>query len=544
VSGPTAAQGTLVLNSNGSFTFTPAANFNGPVSFTYLASDGIANSNTAVVTITLNPVNDPPVVTNPGSQANSENDNVSLQIAASDVDGDTLSYSASGLPPGLSINSSTGLINGTIGFGAAANSPYNVTVTANDGHGGITNAPVTWTVIAGIAFRSASFARNGGATTLVIAKPASLVAGNVMLASIDTRGTTVITAPVGWVTIADNANGTAMRKTTYYKIAGASEPSTYTWSFSSAVPAAGGIVAYRGVDQTNPIDAANGQSNASSTSITAPSISTTVPNAMLLGFFGTAINATIAPPTGMVERGEIAITSGNTKIATEISDAILAATGPTGVRIAVADRAASNIGQVVALRPVTPPSTTSPLAPTNLSATPGDRQISLNWNASSGASSYNIKRSSVSGGPYTTIASMTSTSYVDTNLTNGVTYYYVVTAVNATGESPDSAQVSAVPQAPPPPPPASPSGLSATSISPSQINLVWTDNSNNEDGFKIERSTNGTTFTQIATVGPSITTFSNTGLSKNTTYYYRVSSYGSGGNSAYSNTASARTPNR
>jgi hypothetical protein len=61
--GPTAAQGTLTLNANGSFTFVPAANFNGPVTFTYRANDGTANSNLATVTITVAAVNDAPVVT-------------------------------------------------------------------------------------------------------------------------------------------------------------------------------------------------------------------------------------------------------------------------------------------------------------------------------------------------------------------------------------------------------------------------------------------------------------------------------------------------
>src|SRR5262249_33692575 len=62
VTGP--SHGTLTLNSNGSFTYSPAATYNGPDSFTYKASDGTANSNTATVSITVNPVNDAPVAVN------------------------------------------------------------------------------------------------------------------------------------------------------------------------------------------------------------------------------------------------------------------------------------------------------------------------------------------------------------------------------------------------------------------------------------------------------------------------------------------------
>src|SRR5499427_11097758 len=70
---------------------------------------------------------------------------------------------------------------------------------------------------------------------------------------------------------------------------------------------------------------------------------------------------------------------------------------------------------------------TPPPAPTGLVATAGNAQVSLSWNASSGATSYNVKRSTTSGGPYTTIASgVTSTSFTNTGLTNGTTFFFVV----------------------------------------------------------------------------------------------------------------------
>ncbi len=89
--------------------------------------------------------------------------------------------------------------------------------------------------------------------------------------------------------------------------------------------------------------------------------------------------------------------------------------------------------------------------------------------------------------------------------------------------------------------PAAPSNLVATTFSSSQINLSWTDNANNENGFKVEQSTDGTTFTQVALLGSNAVSYSATGLSASTTYFYRVASFNDAGNSQFSNTANATT---
>ncbi len=90
-------------------------------------------------------------------------------------------------------------------------------------------------------------------------------------------------------------------------------------------------------------------------------------------------------------------------------------------------------------------------APTSLTATPGNAQVLLSWPVSIGATSYHVKRATVSGGPYVTVGCATTTSYTDTGLSNSTTYYYVVSAAyvagpNAGGESPNSSEASATPQ--------------------------------------------------------------------------------------------------
>jgi hypothetical protein len=89
-------------------------------------------------------------------------------------------------------------------------------------------------------------------------------------------------------------------------------------------------------------------------------------------------------------------------------------------------------------------------------------------------------------------------------------------------------------------PPAAPSDLIATVASATAIDLEWTDNANNEEGFKIERSlTSGSGFSEIATVGANVNSYPDSGLTTGTTYYYRVCAYNTTGDSDYSNEASA-----
>ena len=89
--------------------------------------------------------------------------------------------------------------------------------------------------------------------------------------------------------------------------------------------------------------------------------------------------------------------------------------------------------------------------------------------------------------------------------------------------------------------PSAPGSLSANASSSSQINISWSDNSNNELGFKIERKTGSGSYSQITTLSKNSTSYSDTGLSSETTYTYRIRSYNNINDSAYSNEASDAT---
>src|SRR6185312_13900130 len=177
----------------------------------------------------------------------------------------------------------------------------------------------------------------------------------------------------------------------------------------------------------------------------------------------------------------------------------------------------------------------TPAVPVGLAATSGDSQIALGWTASAGAASYNVKRSTTSGGPYTIIASPISPSYTDTALTNGDTYYYVVSAVNSAGESPNSSQVQGTPAAAAQPP-AAPTGLVATA-GETQVALAWAASAD-AAGYRVKRGTSsGGPYTTIAS--PTTSSYTDTGLTNGTTYYYVVSATNSAGESPDSSEARA-----
>src|SRR5271154_6048552 len=177
-------------------------------------------------------------------------------------------------------------------------------------------------------------------------------------------------------------------------------------------------------------------------------------------------------------------------------------------------------------------------APTNLTATAGNQQASLAWTASSGATSYYVKRGTASGGPYTTVGTPAGTTYADTKLTNGTAYYYVVTAVNATGESGNSNQATATPTAAPTAPtaPVPPLNLTATGGN-QQVSLAWTA-STGATSYNVKRgATNGGPYTTVAS--PAGTSYIDTTVTNGTTYYYVVTAVSASGESANSNQASA-----
>lgn len=206
----------------------------------------------------------------------------------------------------------------------------------------------------------------------------------------------------------------------------------------------------------------------------------------------------------------------------------------------------NGVPSVAKIVQITATSISPPLAPSNLSATAvSASQINLSWvDNSNNETGFKIERCVGSGCTnFSQIAQPGAgvANYSDTGLASSTTYTYRIRAFNSGGDSSYSNTSAATTSTAGPTPPSAPTNLTVTTVSATRLDLKWTDTSNNEDGFKIERSLNGTAFSEVASVGSNVTTYSNTGLTCNTFYHYRVRSFNAIGNSTYSNTAKKKT---
>ena len=166
------------------------------------------------------------------------------------------------------------------------------------------------------------------------------------------------------------------------------------------------------------------------------------------------------------------------------------------------------------------PAIEAPAPPAGIKVTPGSSQIALTWSASSTAASYKVYRAAASGGPYTAVGSPTSTSYTDTGVTNGTSYWYQLTSVSSYGESVPCPSLNVVAN----PPPNPPAGLAGTASG--GVTLTW-NASTGASSYFIYRSTGGQTFNALGS--SSTTTYVDGTVTPSTTYWYYVTAVGSSG---------------
>ncbi len=165
--------------------------------------------------------------------------------------------------------------------------------------------------------------------------------------------------------------------------------------------------------------------------------------------------------------------------------------------------------------------------PTNITASPvAYDQIDLSWvDNEITETGYTIERSLSVNGPFSTIASLpaNSSSYNDTGLSQLTTYYYQISVTDGSSSAVGDIVSATTPSDGTPTPPAAPSNLVVISTGQNSISLSWSDNSNNEDGFVLERSIgDASNFSLLANLSANTTSYADGGLSSNTTYFYRI----------------------
>jgi subtilisin family serine protease len=218
-------------------------------------------------------------------------------------------------------------------------------------------------------------------------------------------------------------------------------------------------------------------------------------------------------------------------------------THPNFSRLALPASAAVVKGKPPPSEPFDPPS--------NLVATAtGTSTISLAWQDNSDETGFEIERRLGQAGTFTKVGEVGQdvTTFDDGGLAENTEYCYRVRAFkpkNKKGNSyTDYSNVAcATTEGTPQNPPAAPTALTATTFDHQRIDLGWTDNANNEDGFSVERCTGAgcTNFAEIDQVGADVTSYMDMGLQELTTYRYQVRAFNGAGNSAYTNIAEATT---
>ena len=199
-----------------------------------------------------------------------------------------------------------------------------------------------------VSFRSGSAAKSDGTSALRILTPAEVVAGDVLVASVDVRGKATVTTPPGWTRVLVDRAGTVLWKATYYRVVTATEPASHEWSLSGGGVSTGTISAFSGVDVTTPIRGAAASVNGRSDVIRAPLVSLVGPGAVSV-FYGVAAQTALEPPAGMIESAEIAALGKRDEVTSESSYRALSSRPSADKMDATAAEAARSIVHVIEL---------------------------------------------------------------------------------------------------------------------------------------------------------------------------------------------------
>ena len=213
--------------------------------------------------------------------------------------------------------------------------------------------------------------------SLDLAVPVDVAAGDLLIAQVAYNAAGTISPPAGWNLIDVFTHPTEpIMQGLYWRAATSSEPALYSFGLVSGKSdtVAGAIAAYTGIDLVDPIDAVGGAATGASTAITAPSVTTSQPDTVVVGFFTVRDNGSLTAPSATTERWNAFSAGGVGAIGETVvvgADEVRTTVGSTGTRTATAAASDGGIGHLVALRPADDSS--------NSEVDPGDSGVYVQW---------------------------------------------------------------------------------------------------------------------------------------------------------------------
>lgn len=201
-------------------------------------------------------------------------------------------------------------------------------------------------VIGTPTFRAVASTAIGVRSTLTVSKPTGTTDNDLLVAFVPVATTDTITAPSGWTLIRDTLfNASGSHVSSYYKVA-SSEPASWDWTIGASVTCMGVVAAYSQCATSSPlINSTSNPNQAGVTNDVALSITTSTPNALLVGIYVCSGNRTYTPPGDMTERFD----QGNGP-SQELTDSVQAAAGASGNKTAVISSAAAACAQLLAFK--------------------------------------------------------------------------------------------------------------------------------------------------------------------------------------------------
>ena len=210
--------------------------------------------------------------------------------------------------------------------------------------------PGAWAQISHVA-STANATGNSGGASLAISRPGGLAFGDLLIAQVTVNGTATASPPSGW-TLIDEVTSDDNRQRLFYRTASASEPASYSFSFSSSARAAGTVVAMRGVEVISPVFAAYSEAGGSSSEPTAGEVAVPKDGSALVAFFGSANGSAVSPSAPMLAAAAANTQAGQNGVGVAASYQLGLPVGLSGTRSASASNAAWT-AQMIALRPFT-----------------------------------------------------------------------------------------------------------------------------------------------------------------------------------------------